>query len=301
MRSRLHSPTVRLRRLAAELRGHREAHGWTVSETANRLGWKSPKVSKIENGESRRLSANDLDKLLDLYGIEEPSERAALHRLAKEATVQGWWANYRDAFGSRALPDFETEASTIRTYEALVIPGLLQTSEYAEAVFRGASFTDDTVSIQRLVEARMERQHILSRPHAPHLWAIVDEAALRRVIGSPEVMYNQLQHLINMAGHHNVDLQVLAFSSGSHPALSGDFTILEFQDPLDRPVVYVDTASDVRFLEKPDEIKRYSLIFGRLQGHALSTTESPDYIRNIMAGLESDDSERADVPQEQPQ
>ncbi|WP_341770538.1 helix-turn-helix domain-containing protein [Actinorugispora endophytica] len=282
---------MRLRRLAAELRRHREANGWSVSETAGRLGWRSPKVSKIENGESRRLSADDLDKLLNLYGVEERGEREALHRLAKEATVQGWWANYRDAFGSRALPDFETEASAIRTYEALVVPGLLQTPEYAEAVFKGAGLTDDAVSIRRLVQARMERQHILFRPPAPHLWAVIDEAALRRVIGGREVMRDQLQHLVNMAGHHNVDLQVLPFSSGSHPALSGDFTLLEFQDPLDQSIVYVDTASDVRFLEKPDEIERYSLIFGRLQGHALSAAESPVYIRDIMAGLESDDRE----------
>jgi hypothetical protein len=259
----------------------------TVSQAGRALGWTSSKISKIETGQTRRIIPSDLDKMMDLYKIEDPDKRQALHALAKDAKKRGWWSSYREVFGDQALPDFEAEASVIRSFEGLVIPGLLQTPAYAEALFQGGRYTD-AKDIAHRVEARMARRDILTRFNPVHLRVVMDEAALRRMIGDPSIMADQLKHLLYMARMPNIDVQVLPFSVGSHAALVAPFSILEFPEQLDLPIVHVGTVTDSVFFEQPKDVARYSATFGDIQGTALSTTQSARFMADVLAALESD-------------
>ncbi|CAM3611521.1 helix-turn-helix transcriptional regulator [Nocardiopsis gilva] len=243
-------------------------------------------LSKIEQAESKTVPAKTLDRLLDLYKVTSPQTREALHALARDAQQRGWWSKYKEIFKEQALPDFEAEASLIRTFEAQMIPGLLQTPEYTEALLMGRRYTaPDT--IKRKVEARMARREILHTFNPAKLRAVIDEAALRRVIGDPSTHLEQLKHLLHMAQLPNVDVQILPFSAGSHAALGAPFTILDFPDPLDLPIVYVETASDGLFLEDPDEVEQHSATFGDAQGSAMSTAHSARFITEVLNSLES--------------
>lgn len=278
------SPSLRLRRLATELRRARERAGYKVTQVAKELGWSAPKVSKMETTETKRISAADLDKLMKLYKIEDAETREAMHALARDARERGWWAKYKGLFGDRALADFEAEASTIRTFEALCIPGLLQTPEYARALFEGGRYTSEE-EIERRVEYRMARREILTRFSPARLRAVLDEAALRRTIGGPRIMREQLEHLLYMAQMPNIDVQVVLFTAGSHAGLTAPFMILEFPEPLDTPIVWVGTMAGSVFFEQPEEIERYNVTFGDLQGSALSTKQSAEFIKDVAASL----------------
>ncbi|MFC7742944.1 helix-turn-helix domain-containing protein [Nocardiopsis composta] len=275
------SPSVRLRRLAAELRRIREERGLSVAQAAKGVGWGSSKLSRFETAD-RRIAANDLDKLLDSYKVDDAAEREALHTLTREAKDRGWWWKYRDVFGPRSLPDFEAEASVIRTYESIVIPGLLQTPDYAEALFTADCHADHD-QVGRLVEARIARREILTRiDHPPRLTAVIDEAALRRPIGGQQVMGEQLEYLLRIGRSHNVDLQVLPFAAGAHSGLSGSFTILDFPEPTDLSIVYTDTLTSGAFEEQIDDVDRYMRTFGDIQGSSLSKQKSEQFIRGLL-------------------
>ncbi|MBB6120556.1 helix-turn-helix domain-containing protein [Nocardiopsis algeriensis] len=280
------SPTLRLRRLATMLRQARESAGYTATQVGNQLKWSSGKVSKMETTETKRIKADDLDKLMDLYGIIDRDKRAAMQALAKDARQRGWWSKYKEVFTERALPDFEAEASVIRTFETQMIPGLLQTPAYAEALLRGGRFTDSEI-LRKKAEARMARREILVRHNPARFRAIIEENALRREIGSKEILKAQLGHLHHMAQMPNIDVQVLPANAGSHAGLCAPFTVLEFPDPLDLPIVYIDTASNGLFLEEQDEVEAHSVTFSDIQGSALSTVQSADLITSIMKSLES--------------
>ncbi|MEU2942287.1 helix-turn-helix domain-containing protein [Nocardiopsis alba] len=282
-----YSPTLRLRRLASELKQGRERSRLTVSQAGKALGWTASKISKIETTETRRISAGDLDKMLDLYEISEPSKRQAMHALAKDAKERGWWTKYREVFGDQALPDFEAEASVIRSFEGLMLPGLLQIPKYAEALFQGGRYTG-AKEISDRVEARMARREILTKINPVHLRVVMDEAALRRIIGSTQVMAEQLRYLLEMAKLPNVDVQVLPFSAGSHAALAAPFSILEFPENLALPIVHVGTVTDSVFFEQPKDVAHYSATFGDVQGTALSTTQSARFIADVLTSLEND-------------
>ena len=275
------SPSVRLRRLAAELRRIREERGLSVAQAAKAAGWGSSKLSRFETAE-RRIVAADLNRLLDSYGIKDSAKREALHDLSRQAKERGWWWKYRDVFGARALPDFEAEASVIRTYESIVIPGLLQTPDYAAALFKGDCHAPPE-QIDRLVEARIVRREILTRiDQPPRLTAVIDEAALRRPIGGWAIMREQIDYLLRIGRAHNIDIQVLPFSAGAHSGLSGSFTILDFPDPTDMSVVYTDTLTSGSFEEQTDDVDRYMRTFGDIQGSSLSKQQSEQFIRDVL-------------------
>ncbi|MFV2198926.1 helix-turn-helix domain-containing protein [Nocardiopsis sp. LOL_012] len=276
------SPTVRRRRLARELRRLREDRGLKLSVAAKEASVPQSTLSNIESAEARRIKARDIDALADLYEASD-EVRTGLHELSRESKERGWWSSYKDVFGGNALPDFEVEASMMRMYQCQVIPGLLQTPEYAESIFRGAGTLSDK-EVQRNVDARMQRQHVLTRHRPLHLWAVIDEAALHRLAGNSEVMRDQLQHLINMAMHHNVDVQVLPFSAGMHAALSGSFVMLDFPSQLDPSVVYTETSTDILFVQESESVQRYVADFSHLNAAALRTSES---IRFLQQSLES--------------
>ena len=283
---RAYSPTIRRRRLGFELRRLREEHGLTLDDAAKRSGVPRATIGKIETAEARRTRSRDVDALADLYGIDQEA-RAALHQLSRESKEKGWWSRYKDVFSERALPDFEAEASSLRTYEAQVIPGLFQTPDYASEVFKGGRTTNDP-GITRKVEARIARQHVLSRVKAPHVTAVIDEGALRRSVGTPAIMAEQIEHLEHLALRHNIDIQVLPFSSGAHLGMAGSFTIMEFPEPKDSPIVYVGTPSDDLYLEQPSDIERYNLTFSNVQGAALSVTASAQFIAALRASVEDE-------------
>ncbi len=281
------SPSLRLRRLAAELRRAREESNLTGAQAAKQLGWSGGKLSKIEQTETKRITSTDLDKLMDLYEISDPRKREAMQALAKDSKIRGWWSKYRDIFGDQALPDFEAEASVICAFATQTIPGLLQTPGYAEAIFQGGRYVSPE-EVRRRVEFRTARREILTKFRPVHLRAILDEAALRRLIGTPAVMREQFDYLLHMAQLPNIDIQVLPFSAGAHAGLAAPFTILEFTEPLDTPIVYVGTVTNALFVEELDEVAQYSATFGDVQGSALSTARSAAFIKEAATAMESD-------------
>lgn len=280
-----YSPSIRRRRLSSELRRLRTESGLTIIEAAKQAGLGKSNLGKMEQAESKTVPAAALDKLLDLYQVDDAHEREAMHELARDAKHRGWWSKYKGLFDDeRALPDFEAEAGTIRTFEALCIPGLLQTPEYAYALFEGGRYTS-LPAIERRVAFRMKRREVLTRVQPARLRAVLDEAALRRVIGGPETMYAQLKHLLHMAEMPHVDVQVIPFGAGSHAGLTAPFVILDFPDPRDSSIVYVGTIAGSVFFEHAEEVERYNVTYGDLQGSALSTKQSATLIKEAADSL----------------
>lgn len=279
-----YSPTIRRRRLSKALLRFRREAGLRADEVARRLGWQASKVTRIERNEWKRPSVKDVLDLLDLYGVTDPAVREAMARLASEARERGWWEAYRDVLGG-ALPEFEAEAARLHIFEALLVPGLLQTAAYAAAVFRGGQAVSPEL-IDRRVQARLARQLILEREDPPALWVIIDEAALRKHVGGPAVMREQLEHLAAMATRPNIDIQVVPDTFGAHASMSGQFWILEFESPDDPALVYVETASGDLFVEDPHLVERYMLRFNHVRGAALSSDLSLEYIADLVKRLE---------------
>lgn len=290
-RRTVHSPTVRLRRLGRYLRRAREEHGLGVTEAAKHLGWSGTKLGRLEGAETRRIKGQDLDALLGLYEITDPDIRAEWHSLAAQAQERGWWARYRRrGVFTDDLVDFEAEASVIRTFEPQVIPGLLQTPDYAEALLRGGQAHDDGAIADR-VDARMQRQQILNRHQPPEFWAILDEAALRRVVGSPAVMRDQVGHLCRMATRDGVTIQVLPFSAGAHAANTGAIVVMDYAEPLDPSIAYVETYAASLMLEEPAELTHVNSVFAHVSASALSGADSVAFLRSALAALESETDE----------
>lgn len=280
------SPSLRLRRLAAELRNARQAADLTAAKAAKALGWSSPKITKMETKASKRIKADDLEALMDLYGITDSEKRESIQALAKDARMRGWWSRYKNVFKNETLPDFETEACTLRSYDGQVIPGLLQVPEYTRALFQGGRYTSPE-EIEQRAQARMKRREILTRHEPVHLRAVIDEAALHRPIGGTSVMVKQLQYLLHMAQMPHIDIQVLPYSKGAHAGLTAPFMILDFPHPLDTPIVCVPTLTDALYLEDDEDIESYCAIFGDIQGSSLSSAETADYVSAHIRTLES--------------
>lgn len=268
------SPTVLRRQLGAELRRIRERAQRTVADVAGELGWSESKLSRIETANSGIRDA-DLDRLLRAYGIAE-AERARLAAMAGQARQRAWWEAYGDALPDayETLIGFEAEASSIFTYEAQLVPGLLQTAEYANAIMQASQVFDRPDVLGRRVAVRMARQAVLTRDPPPHLWAILDEAVLRRPIGGPDVMRRQLLRLVEASERPTITLQILPFAIGAHRALDGSFVILEFSGGSDAPLVYSEGKTGGVFRSKPDDLQNYWTSFESLRTAALTPEES---------------------------
>jgi transcriptional regulator with XRE-family HTH domain len=271
---------MRRRRLAAELRRLRTETRLTVEDVAGRLQWPASKVSRIENRQVG-ISPQDLRKLLDLYQAKDRAYREQLLEMGRRATERGWWQSYSGllpALGN--LIGLEAEAATIRTYEPELIPGLLQTADYARAVIRAGYPGDTMEQINRRVDIRLERQETLTRtdPPPPKVGVVLNEGVLARRVGSPEVMRAQLEHLIRERDRANVVIQVLPFSTGEHPAMVGPFTMLTFLDPADPGVVNVENVLGALAMEQPEEIRAYEEVWSALQARAVS----PDDTRAVI-------------------
>jgi transcriptional regulator with XRE-family HTH domain len=251
-------PTVQRMLVGAKLRRLRTDLGLTREQAADHIRASAWKIHRLENGQVG-FKERDLRDLLDLYQVDDPQEIADTLALAHEANHPGWWQHYGDVLPAwfRAYVDLESAAGLIRTYEGQFIPGLLQTDDYIRAVVQGAHLTHTAEEVGRRVRLRMARQSVLLREQPPRLWAVVDEAALRRPVGGREVMRGQLERLIDATKQANVTLQVLPFGSGAHPAMAGSFSILRFGDQELPDVVYLEHLTGASYLEKRDEVERY--------------------------------------------
>ncbi|TVT50096.1 helix-turn-helix domain-containing protein [Amycolatopsis rhizosphaerae] len=268
-------PTIRRRRLASELRRLREAAGLTIDEVGEKLECSASKISRIETGHVG-VTPRDARDMLELYGLAG-DEREALVQLAREARKPGWWHAYKEVF-TGTFVGLEADASSLRAFQALLVPGLLQTETYARAVIRAMRPDADESDIQRRVAARTARQALLADPNPPEYWAVIDEAVLHRVVGGPEVMARQANRLLELARLPHVTIQVVPFGAGAHPGMEGPFLILGFPEPADPDVVYVDATSGGFFLELAPDVRRYSLMFDHLRAAALKPDDSVSLI-----------------------
>jgi transcriptional regulator with XRE-family HTH domain len=251
-------PTVQRMLVGAKLRRLRTDLGLSREEAAEAIRASEWKIHRLENGQVG-FKERDLVDLLARYEVTDPEEIAELLAMAREANTPGWWQRYTDVLPQwfRAYVDLESAAALIRTYEGQLVPGLLQTDDYMRAVIQGAHLDESAEEVGRRVRLRMARQTLLTREHPPRLWAVVDEAALRRPVGGREVMRGQVERLVEAAKLPNVTIQVLGFDSGAHPAMVGSFSVLRFPDQELPDVVYLEHLTSASYLNKPEEVDRY--------------------------------------------
>lgn len=279
-------PTVRRRRLGTELRKLRESNSYKLEEVAADLGVAPSTLSRIETGKAPTKSAY-LNRMLEMYGVEEPAQRQVLIDMAREGHRKGWWAAYDDVLpsGFDIYVGLEAETAAVRGYEISVVPGLLQTPDYARAVLRELFPRHTTDQLERLVDLRIQRQDRLEDDPPLELWAILDEAVIRRPVGGEPVMRGQLKHLVDMAGRPTVTLQVLPFSCGAHAGHGGPFSILEFPDRTDSEVAYVESVAGILYLEKDRDVRIRVDAFNRLRAAALAPGASLELIEQAASEL----------------
>ncbi|WP_030214355.1 helix-turn-helix domain-containing protein [Streptomyces sp. NRRL WC-3626] len=283
-----HGPAVRRRKLGAELRALRTSAGLTSGEAARLAGWHQSKVSRIETGTSGVKPA-DVRLLLDVYGVTDRQLRELLLVLSgsgDEAGRHHWWHAYRGVLPPtyRDFISLESQASAMRTLETTVIPGLLQTPEYARAVTEAALEDASEERLDTLVEVRLARQDVLRASPPLELSAVLDEAVLRREVGGPGVMARQLERLVEAARLPQVRLQVLPFTAGAHIGVTGPFVIFSFSRTSDLDVVVLDHLTSSLHLERKEDLRAFSEAFDALSVHALSPEDSLDFIAGAAAG-----------------
>ncbi|MGB9377366.1 MAG: helix-turn-helix transcriptional regulator [Mycobacteriales bacterium] len=279
-------PTVLRILLGAQLRKLREAKGVSREEAGYTIRASESKISRMELGRVG-FKERDVSDLLILYGMTRAEEREALLRLVGEANAPGWWHRFADVLPSwfQSYVGLEAAASLIRSYEVQFVPGLLQTEEYARAVISlGRTGTSDLAVDQR-VTLRIARQQVLSRARPVRVWAVLDEAVIRRPIGGPEVMRGQLEHLIAVTKAPNVTLQIIPFGAGGHAAAGGAFSILRFPDEQMPDVVYSEQLTSGLYLDKREDVDRYLEAMERLCLEADEPDRTTDTITSILNSL----------------
>ncbi|MGW2764921.1 helix-turn-helix domain-containing protein [Streptomyces sp. NPDC001275] len=277
------NPTVRRRRLGQELRRLRELKGMTAEEVAERLLVSQSKISRLENGR-RSISQRDVRDLCGVYEVEDHRIVDSLMQMAKDSRQQGWWHSFGDIPYSVYI-GLETDAASLRIYDPQVVPGLLQTRQYAEALIAGALPETAPADIEKRVQVRMRRQERISAAENPlRLWTVLDEAALRRIVGSPALMREQMEHLVEQSRLPHVTVQVIPFDMGAHPGLNGQYAILEFPDTADSSVVYIEGVTSDLYLEKANDVQKYSVMYEHLRAQALNVEQSRQFIADIAKG-----------------
>ncbi|MFJ7048862.1 helix-turn-helix domain-containing protein [Streptomyces sp. NPDC101112] len=276
--------TTRRRQLGATMRKLRARKGMTLEEAGRLVGVSKATVSRYET-QAGPVKWLVIDALCHAYGVSD-AERRAVVALAKDARQQGWWSSFADSIpeSMNLLLTLEDEAVREDHFSCVYIPGLLQTRAYCTALQQANEVPLKAEEIERLVDIRMKRQEILRRPRPPRVWAILDESVIRRVVGSPATMREQLSLLLEANEAANITLQVLPFSKGAHAAALGSFVTFGGKEPaLD--VVYVDFHTGSLFLEKEEELERYRLAFEYLRAQALDMEASSSMIHRIRKEL----------------
>ena len=278
MAGRRGSPTLRRRQLGQELRRLREAAGTTIDQVAERMECSASKVSRIETGQSG-VSSREIRKILAAYEVDGPKGEE-LVEMAREAKQRGWWQLYGTVLTS-AYVGLEAAATELRSFEPLVVPGLLQTEEYARAMVHAGWPGASTEEVEQRIRVRMKRQSLLYQDDPLRLSIVLDEAALRRPVGGIDVMRRQLDRLLQAAELPHVTLQVLPLHAGAHGGMDGAFTILLFDEPANQNLVFAANGAGGLFLEKDEEIARYAGIFDGLRNGALSPRSSAEMIATL--------------------
>jgi Domain of unknown function (DUF5753)/Helix-turn-helix domain len=278
-------PTIRRMLVGAQLRRLRTDMGLTRRAAAKAIRASEWKIHRLENGQVG-FKDRDVVDLLELYGITDPDEVAAFVALAREANAPGWWQRYGDVLPPwfRTYVDLESAATLIRTYEGQFVPGLLQTDDYMRALVHGTHL-ESAEEVGRRVRLRLARQTLLTREHPPRLWAVVDEAALRRPVGGREVMRGQLERLLEASKLPNVTLQVLPFGAGAHSAMVGAFSLLRFADQQLPDVVYLEHLTSALYLDKRDEVERYLDVMEQLCIDSEPPARTAELLAKILSEL----------------
>jgi transcriptional regulator with XRE-family HTH domain len=274
--------------LGAHLRRLREECDITREEAGDAIRASESKISRLELGRVG-FKTRDIEDLLTLYGVTDAGERDALLGRAREATTQGWWRGYTDVAPNwfQQYLGLEEAATLIRTYEVQFVPGLLQTEEYARAVVRlgvGRSRSDE---VARRVRLRLHRQQLLSRPDPPRLWAVVDEAALRRPIGGTRVMRDQILALIDVMKLRNIQLQVIPLDAGGHAAAGGSFTILRFAPDELPDLVYIEQLTNALYLDRREDVDLYAEVMDRLAVEAEPPPRTIEILDRVLDELDA--------------
>ncbi|MGP4000712.1 helix-turn-helix domain-containing protein [Streptomyces sp. 8N706] len=274
------NPTVRRRRLGQELRRLRELRGMTAEEVAERLLVSQSKISRLENGR-RSISQRDVRDLCGVYEVEDHRIVDSLMQMAKDSRQQGWWHAFGDIPYSVYI-GLETDAASLRVYEPQVMPGLLQTRAYAEAVISGALPEASHTDIEKRVQVRVRRQERITAEENPlRLWAVLDESTVRRMVGGRQIMRDQLDHLVELSQLPHVTVQIMPYEMGAHPGVTGQYTILEFPDAADSSVVYLEGVTSDLYLEKANDVQSYSVMYEHLRAQALNVEQTRQFITEV--------------------
>jgi transcriptional regulator with XRE-family HTH domain len=275
------SPTLRRWELARRLRLLREASGRSLEDVAQELLCSPSKVSRIETG-ARGASARDVRDLGRIYGVDAATQEY-LMRLAREAKQRGWWQHFDEV-----LPDYatfmglEAAAASIETYETIIVPGLLQTADYALALTRRLNLPVGAEAAQQYATSRLQRQKRLADPDAPAYWVILDEAVLHRQVGGADVMRAQIEHLAQSISERRVVLQVIPFSAGAHAGMEGNFVLLGYDQANVPDVVYVEGRAGQLFLSRDADLRLYRDTFAHLRATAASPDDSFELLHDML-------------------
>jgi transcriptional regulator with XRE-family HTH domain len=274
-------PTLRRRRLGAELKRCREAAGLTQENVSRHFEWHAAKVTRIETARVA-VTPRDVKDLLALYKVNDPEYRDAMVELARLSRERTWWTDYRDIMRPGNFIGLEAGASVMRLWEPIIIPGLLQTEDYMRALMRTGRPTDPPAHLERRISLRLTRQGRVTGDRPLELHAVVDEGTVRRVIGGDDVMQKQLRHLIECAELPNVTVQVLPFGAGEHLFLGGSAALLEFRETTHLDVVYLEGLAGDYYEEQPGEVVKYRQEFERLSAMALDHRTTIEMIEGLL-------------------
>ncbi len=257
-----------------------------MEDAAERIGGDKPKISRQENGR-QGVSKLEIEALLELYRVSDDRLRTALTTLAREGRRKGWWAQYSDILpaGFQERLSIESDAARILTFQSMLVPGLLQTTEYATEVIRAAGKSQTEEQIKSYIEVRASRQEILARPNPPQYVCLLDEAVLRREVGGPAVMVRQLDKILEVNNPPRLTIQVVPLSQGWHAGADGAFNIYSYPDPMDLDVVNLDYLDGALYLEEDLPVERYQLAFDELRAAALASRHSMKLVSSVRQGF----------------
>lgn len=275
------------RKLGIELRLLREAAKLTADEAAAALETSASTISRSETGKVN-VHPRDVDAMLRLYGLTDDRKREALVAIARKSRERGWWHAFRSVVSTDLANYISIEygASSIRIFQTLLMPGLLQTKDYARSVATVFPRPHSPETVEQLIEIRLRRQEMMLHKTEPvPLKVVLDESVLHRSIGGRSVMQGQLLRLLELAQGDTVSLQILPYAVGAHIGLGGPFTLFGFAEPMDLDIVHVENHVNFILVDDEDDIRHYEIVFQRVQESALPESESLALVQEIAEGL----------------